>query len=53
MEHLKKTGYLVLMVMIGIVATGLLLDEANKGTFGAMIKGLAKKSTSGYGSLTA
>lgn len=41
------------VVVAAIIAAGVLLDEAGKGTFGAVIRDLAKKTTSGYGSLNA
>ena len=43
----------VLVVGVAIIATGIFLDEAGKGTLGGFVKDLAKKSTSGFGSLNA
>ena len=39
----------VTMTMIAIVATGLALDEAGRGTFGSIPANFAKKVTRGYG----
>lgn len=36
-------------VMTAILVTGILLDEAGKGTFGTTVKNVAVKVTSGYG----
>ena len=48
-----KTAISVGVVMVAIILTGMLLDEASKGSFGDLAKGLAKKSTNGYGALAA
>lgn len=48
---LKKLGQSIFSLMAGIILTGMLLDEAGKGTFGGLIQSGAKKVTSGYGSL--
>lgn len=39
----------VLTGMVAIIATGMLLDEAGKGTFGDLAKKAAVKTTNGYG----
>lgn len=44
--HFAKS---VFVVVVGIVATGLLLDQAGKGRFGQGIKGIAQNVTAGYG----
>lgn len=46
---MKKVLGNVLPIFAGIVITGLLLDEAGKGTFGNTIKSFAGKVTRGYG----
>ena len=46
---MKKILGNVLPIFAGIVITGLLLDEAGKGTFGRIVKGFADKVTRGYG----
>ena len=46
-----KTAISVGVVMLAVILTGMLLDEAAKGSFGDFVKSLAKKSTNGYGAL--
>lgn len=46
MQKLLQT---VVAVGAAIIVTGLLLDEAGKGTFGVLVKEFAGKVTRGYG----
>ncbi len=50
---MQKLLVSVLVVVVAIIAAGVLLDEAGKGTLGGFVQSLAKKTTSGYGSLNA
>lgn len=43
----KAISY-VLLTMTAIILTGIILDEADKGTFGAWPQMIAKKATNGY-----
>jgi hypothetical protein len=36
-------------IVVAIAATGLLLNQANKGTFGATVQGITQQITAGYG----
>ena len=44
-----KTAISVSVVMAGVFLLGLFLNEANKGTYGDLVKGFAKNVTNGYG----
>ena len=39
----------ILTIAAAIIVTGFILDECGKGTFGATVKSIAQKATSGYG----
>ena len=52
-DFILKTAMSVGTVILAVILTGILLDEASKGTFGDFVKGLAKKSTNGFGALAA
>ena len=43
----KAIGY-VLLTGVAIIATGVFLNEADKGTFGGWIQGIAKMATNGF-----
>lgn len=46
---LKKFGQSTLSLFVGIIVTGVILDEAGKGTFGGLIQSFAQKVSRGYG----
>ena len=46
MKNIIKTA---LTVGLAIIGTGLILNEAGKGTFGRFAKGIAQNVTAGYG----
>lgn len=39
----------ILVISSAIIATGVVLDEAGKGTFGSAVQSAASKVTRGYG----
>lgn len=46
---MKNAIQTLLVVSAGIILTGLLLEQAGKGRFGAGVKGIAQNVTRGYG----
>lgn len=46
---MKKFSQSVVAIFAGIVFTGILLDEAGKGSFGGTLQQIAGKVTRGYG----